>query len=131
MIMKKTDLPQVANSIMNALHEDEVEIINELYKACEENDMVKIDQMMELLLYDIEEHFSTEEELMREGDFFAYPMHKAEHDSMRKEVNALRDSWKKNKRAEEISDFIKNRLIPWLLLHIARWDSTTALHLGD
>ncbi|SNZ13862.1 bacteriohemerythrin [Hydrogenobacter hydrogenophilus] len=131
MIIKKTDLPQVANSIMNALHEDEVEIINELYSACEEGNKERIDQLMELLVYDIEDHFSTEEELMREGDFFAYPMHKAEHDSMRQEVKALMESWKRNKKPEEISQFIKERLVPWLMLHIARWDSTTAMHLGD
>lgn len=131
MVIKKTDLPQVANSIMNALHEDEIEIINELYQACQKGNVEKIDELMDLLLYDIEDHFSTEEELMREAEFFAYPMHKAEHDSMRKEVKALMESWKKNRQAQEISNFIKDRLVPWLMLHIARWDSTTALHLGD
>ncbi|GBC88555.1 Bacteriohemerythrin [bacterium HR13] len=131
MVIKKTDLPQVANSIMNALHEDEIEIINELYQACQEGNVEKIDELMDLLLYDIEDHFSTEEELMREAEFFAYPMHKAEHDGMRKEVKALMESWKKNREAQEISNFIKDRLVPWLMLHIARWDSTTALHLGD
>ena len=131
MVIKKTDLPQVANSIMNALHEDEIEIINELYQACQKGNVEKIDELMDLLLYDIEDHFSTEEELMREAEFFAYPMHKAEHDGMRKEVKALMESWKKNRQAQEISNFIKDRLVPWLMLHIARWDSTTALHLGD
>ncbi|QWK19103.1 MAG: hemerythrin family protein [Hydrogenobacter thermophilus] len=131
MVIKKTDLPQVANSIMNALHEDEIEIINELYQACQKGNVEKIDELMDLLLYDIEDHFSTEEELMREAEFFAYPMHKAEHDGMRKEVKALMESWKKNREAQEISNFIKDRLVPWLMLHIARWDSTTALHLGD
>jgi hemerythrin len=63
MLIKKTDLPQVANSIMNALHEDEIEIINELYSACQEGNKEKINQLMELLVYDIEEHFSTEEVL--------------------------------------------------------------------
>jgi len=28
---------------------------------------------MEVLIYDIEDHFSTEEELMREADFFYLP----------------------------------------------------------
>jgi hemerythrin len=131
MVIKRTDLPQVANSIMNALHEDEIEIINELYEACQKGNMERIDELMDLLLYDIEDHFFTEEELMREAEFFAYPMHKAEHDSMRKEIKALMESWKKNREAQEISNFIKDRLVPWLMLHIARWDSTTAIHLGD
>lgn len=56
----------------------------------QEGNKERINQLMELFAYDIEEHFFTEEELMREGDFFAYPMHKAEHDSMRQEVKALK-----------------------------------------
>jgi len=39
-------------------------------------------------------------------------MHKAEHDSMRQKVKALMERWKKNKKPEEISQFIKERLVP-------------------
>jgi hemerythrin len=49
---------------------------------------------------------------------------------MRQEVRALRENWKKNTNPQEISDFIKERLIPWLMLHIARWDSTPLYILG-
>ncbi len=131
MVLNFKDLPKVANELFNALHEDEVEIINELYSACEKGDLQEVDRLMEVLLYDVEEHFSTEEELMREAEFFAYPMHKAEHDSMRRDIKSLYESWKGSRDVKQIMDFIKEKLIPWLMLHIARWDSVTAMHIGD
>ncbi|MFN3975806.1 MAG: bacteriohemerythrin [Aquificaceae bacterium] len=131
MLIKIQDLPRVANELFNALHEDEVQIINELYAACEKGHTQEVDKLMDLLLYDIEDHFSTEEELMREAEFFAYPMHKAEHDSMRKDIEELYKSWKSSRDCAEIKRFLKEKLVPWLVLHISRWDSTTAMHIGD
>ncbi|SHK46143.1 hemerythrin domain-containing protein [Thermocrinis minervae] len=125
------EFPKVANAIMNALHEDEVEIIEELLQACKEGSVNRVDQLMDELFQDMEIHFSTEEEMMREFEFFAYPMHKAEHDSMRKEFKEFYTTWKENKDVGRVESFLKDRFIPWLLLHIARWDSTTAMHLGD
>jgi hemerythrin len=129
--LKNIELPQVANALMNAIHEEEMDIINELYDACLREDGEKVEPLLEFLLAHAEDHFLTEEELMREAEFFAYLMHKAEHDSMRKELKLLWEKWKREKSPIDISSFIENRLVPWLLLHIARWDSTTALHLGD
>jgi hemerythrin len=87
--LKNIELPQVANALMNAIHEEEMEIINELYDACLREDGEKVEPLLEFLLAHAEDHFLTEEELMREAEFFAYPMHKVEHDSMRKELKLL------------------------------------------
>jgi len=32
--LKNTELPRVANALMNTIYEEEMEIINELYDAC-------------------------------------------------------------------------------------------------
>ncbi len=130
-MLELKDLPKVANELFNALHEDELQLIRELYISCEKDNLEEVDRLMDLLLYDVEDHFSTEEELMREAEFFAYPMHKAEHDSMRKEIKELYSSWKSGRNTKDIMHFLKERLIPWLLLHISRWDSVTAMHIGD
>lgn len=131
MLIKPQDIPKVANDLFNAIHEDEVQIINELYLACERRHLEEVDRLMDLLLYGIEDHFSTEEEPMKEAEFFAYPMHKAEHDSMRKDIKELYSSQTSSKNFMEVMEFLKERLLPWLLLHISRWDSTTAMHIGD
>ncbi|MEJ5339242.1 MAG: bacteriohemerythrin [Aquificaceae bacterium] len=130
-MLELKDLPKVANELFNTLHEEELEIIRELYSACEKGKRDEVDRLMDILLYDVEDHFSTEEDLMKEAEFFAYPMHKAEHDSMRKDLKALYLSWKSSGDMREVKDFIEERLIPWLLLHISRWDSVTAVHIGD
>ncbi len=127
MLLGIDKLPKVANELFNALHEDEAQIIEELYQACQRENLQEIDRLMELLIYDVEDHFSTEEELMREAEFFAYPMHKAEHDSMRRDIKNLYDNWKIGKNVKEI----EKKMVPWLLLHISRWDSITAIHIGD
>ncbi len=125
------ELPKVANDLFNALHEDELQLIKELHLACEEGNLEKVDRLMDLLVYDVEDHFSTEEELMRQAEFFAYPMHKAEHDSMRASIKALYQDWKASRDARVVMDFIGEKFVPWLLLHISRWDSVTAMHIGD
>ncbi len=68
---------------------------------------------------------------MREADFFKYPMHKADHDKMRNEVKAVYDRWKERKDPKMVMDFLENKLVPWLKLHVAQWDSVTAMHIGD
>ncbi len=131
MLIRPEDLQRVANMFMNAIHEDEVNLINELYTALKEKDLDKVDRLMEELSIDIEEHFSTEEEFMREAEFFAYPMHKADHDRMREEVNKVYKLYKRDRSIESVISFLEEKLVPWLKLHIAQWDSVTAMHIGD
>ncbi len=131
MLIKPGEIQMVANMFMNAIHEDEIEIINQLYEFLRKGDLEGADRLMEELLVDLEEHFSTEEELMREADFFGYPMHKAEHDNMRKEFRSIYESWKDSKDPRRVMNFLKDKLVPWLKLHVAQWDSVTAMHIGD
>ncbi len=131
MLIKPNDIQKVANMFFNAIHEDEIEIVNQLYEAVKLKDTENIDKLMDELLVDLEDHFSTEEELMREADFFGYPMHKAEHDRMRAEFKRVYDGWKKNKNPIEVKRFLEDKLAPWLKLHVAQWDSVTAMHIGD
>ncbi len=131
MLIKPGDIQQVANMFMNAVHEDEIAIINSLYEALKKNDIQEADRLMDELLIDLEEHFSTEEALMREADFFGYPMHKAEHDNMRREFAKLHQEWKGSKDPDTVIKFLKEKLVPWLKLHVAQWDSVTAMHIGD
>ena len=131
MLFKKTEIQQVSNAMMNMLHEEEIDIINNFHDAVIAKDIEKIDELFEVLLYDIEDHFSTEESMMEESQFYAFQIHKTEHDSMRKKVKTLHETWKKNKQPEEVKDFLEYKFKAWLVLHVARWDSETAMHLGD
>ena len=131
MLFKKTEVQQVANAMMNMLHEEEIEIVNNFHDAVVAKDIAKIDELFEVLKYDIEDHFSTEEDMMEESQFYAAGIHKAEHDSMRKKVKDIEMKWTANKDPKEVQNFLEGEFKSWMVLHVARWDSETAMHLGD
>ena len=131
MLIKPGEIQKVGNLLIDTVHEEEIRVLNDLYEALMKKDSKKSDELMDELLVDIEYHFSTEEELMREFEFFAYPMHKAEHDQMRKRFKEIYSMWKKNKDFDFVMKFLKDEFVPWLKSHVARWDNTTAQHLGD
>lgn len=131
MLIKITDVQQVANPMMNILHTEEIEIVNNFHDAVLEKESEKIDELFPVLLYDIEDHFSTEEEMMEESKFYAAQIHKAEHDTMRKKVKELHENWQSNKDPEVVRNFLEGEFKSWLVLHVARWDAETAMHLGD
>lgn len=131
MLIEVKDVQQVANVMMNILHEEEIQIMNDFHDAVLAKDIEKIDELFKVVQFDVEDHFSTEEAMMEESKFYAMQMHKSEHDTMRKKLNTLHENWVKNREPEEIRKFLEDEFKHWLVLHVARWDSETALHLGD
>ncbi len=131
MLIADKDIQQVSNDMMNILHEEEIRIINEFHDAVVAKDREKIDELFKVVQFDVEDHFSTEEAMMEESNFYAMQMHKSEHDTMRKKLNQLQASWESNREPEEIQRFLEDEFKHWLVLHVARWDSETAMHLGD
>jgi len=131
MLIEVKDVQQVANAMMNILHEEEIQIMNDFHDAVLAKDIKKIDELFKVVQFDVEDHFSTEEVMMEESKFYAMQMHKSEHDTMRKKLNTLQENWERNRDPEEIRKFLEDEFKHWLVLHIARWDSETALHLGD
>lgn len=131
MLIKDKEIQHVSNDMMNMLHEEEISIINEFHDAVVAKDRDKIDELFKVVQFDVEDHFSTEEAMMEESKFYAMQMHKSEHDTMRKKLNQLQASWENNRDPEEILRFLEDEFKHWLVLHVARWDSETALHLGD
>ena len=131
MLFEKNDVQMVANAMMNMLHQEEMKVVNAFYDAVVAKDIPKIDELFEVVLYDIEDHFSTEEEMMEEGGFYAADIHKQEHDTMRKKVKEVYEEWKENKDPKSVQIFLEEEFKKWMMLHVARWDSETAMHLGD
>jgi hemerythrin len=70
--LKNTKLPQVANALMNAIHEEEMEIINELYDACLREDGEKVEPLLEFLWHTWKITFNGRGANER-GRIFAYP----------------------------------------------------------
>jgi len=131
MLMQVRDVQQVSNAMMNMLHEEEIEIINDFHDAVIAKDIEKIDELFKVVEFDVEDHFSTEEEMMEQSKFYAMQMHKSEHDTMRKKLKNIKENWKANQNPQAVQDFLEGEFKHWIILHISRWDSETAMHLGD
>ena len=130
MLVKKRDIQQVANEMMNMLHQEEIDIINNFHDAVLAKDINKITELFEVVIFDIEDHFSTEEDMMQENKYVNFQVHKSDHDSMRKKVYNMQKQWQKSKDPIEVQDFLENEFKIWLVMHISKWDAETALHLG-
>lgn len=131
MLMKPSDVQQVSNAMMNMLHEEEIEIINDFHDAVLAKDVAKISELFEVVQFDVEDHFSSEEEMMEQGKFYAMQMHKSEHDTMREKLKKLKAKWEADKDPQDVKDFLEDDFKHWIILHISRWDSETAMHIGD
>lgn len=121
----------VSNAMMHMLHEEEMEIVNNFHDALIAKDTQKITELFEVLMYDVEDQFSTEEDMMEERQFYAAQIHKVEHDTMRKKIQTSHKYWKTNKDPHKVQEFLEGEFKHWMVLHVARWDSETAMHLGD
>ena len=69
--------------------------------------------------------------MMEESKFYAAGIHKAEHDTMRGKLKDTKEKWLKDKNPEVFKRFLEDDFKHWMELHVARWDSETAMHLGD
>ncbi|MDF1874250.1 hemerythrin family protein [Sulfurimonas sp. SAG-AH-194-I05] len=131
MLLAVKDVQKVSNMEMNMLHEEEIEIINAFHDAAVAKDIEKVDEIFKAVEFDVEDHFSTEEQMMEESGFFAAGIHKAEHDTMRKKIKNLKENWDRDKDPKAIQHFLEDEFKHWIVLHVARWDSETAMALGD
>ena len=130
MLFKENDLQQVANEEMNMLHEEEVEVLNTFYDAIVAKDIEKIDEQFKLVLFDIEDHFEAEETMMEKVSYKHYQVHKNDHDMMREKLAKYFERWLAIKSPLELQGFLETEFKKWLIAHVAKWDSETALHLG-
>lgn len=127
------NLPKVALKDMNEIHDVEVEILNKLYDELlkEDKDLETIDKLFSEFIEDVKKHFSFEQGLMEKYNFFAYPMHRGEHDRILTELSQLKNKWDKDKDTNLLKQYIENYFVPWLYNHIQTMDTVTAMYLSN
>ena len=136
MFIKKEMFPKVALDEMNAIHDVEIDIVNKLYeklrafkegKATEE----EVSEFLNEFIKDVQEHFKFEQGLMEEYQFFAYPMHRAEHDRVLMELLELKKDWEREKNPDVLMDYLENQFVPWIINHVQTMDTVTAMYLSN
>ena len=131
MILSPEELPKVSLEDMNNIHTNELEILNALYDATVKEDVEEVERLLDEFIKDVEEHFSFEQNLMEKYNFFAYPMHRGEHDRIRMELNNLKKQWNKDKNPKLVKSYVENHFIPWLINHVQTMDTVTAMYLAN
>jgi len=115
-------ISQVKFNPMNEIHENEVQVLNQLLQAIQDNK--DIENKFDLFLEDVKNHFNFEQELMEKHNFFAKVPHKMEHDKIVRELEEI-----KNTKLDDIQflkDYFDKYFIPWLENHINTMDTVTA-----
>jgi hemerythrin len=132
MLIKENEIPRVALNDMNKVHAVEIEIVNKLYDAIVKNeDAAKILKYFDEFLNDVINHFTFEQGLMEKYNFFAYPVHRAEHDRVLYELKSLEKMLKEKGDIKTVKDYLENVFKPWIINHVQTMDTVTAMYLSN
>jgi hemerythrin len=132
MLIKENEIPRVALNDMNEVHDVEIEIVNKLYDAIVKNeDIAEILKYFDEFLNDVINHFTFEQGLMEKYNFFAYPMHRAEHDRVLYELKSLEKMLKEKGDVKTVKDYLENVFKPWIINHVQTMDTVTAMYLSN
>lgn len=130
MLIQEQDVQQVSNAMMNMLHEDEIELINNFYDAVKAKEIEKIDELFKALLVEVENHFKTEEDMMEQSGYADTQMHKSDHDLMRKKLEKFHKRWEVLKGPKEVQGFLEKDFKKWYTGHVSKWDAQAAPNIG-
>ncbi|HSH28463.1 MAG TPA: hemerythrin family protein [Thiohalobacter sp.] len=135
-LLSHDDLPRVAFPEMNAVHEDEIDLLNEVLvllpqAATYAEARHALDYRLQALLEHMRTHFSREEELMRQYGFPVYPVHKGEHDRVYAELQQVIADWQTDSDMAALRHYIYEVFPSWLFQHIASMDQVTARFLAE
>ncbi len=128
------NLPQVAMEFMNDVHEEDVNIINELYDLIvkyendpsQENKNNVTNKYQEWFEHTLK-HFKGEEEKMLELNFPPYPMHKGEHENALELMDNVFREWVSSNDVNGIKKYLTEHIPQWLTHHIQTMDTVTAM----
>ncbi|HPE59479.1 MAG TPA: hemerythrin family protein [Thiolinea sp.] len=127
-----TTLPEVALDFMNTVHCEELSLVAELKAALEQPDTVTDDVVADRLQAWLEHtgaHFAREERLMQEYHFFAYPVHRGEHEWALAQLKAVQRRWQEQHNRTALLNYLQEWR-SWLQQHIGTMDTVTALYLS-
>ncbi|MBM4171816.1 MAG: hypothetical protein FJ214_08120 [Ignavibacteria bacterium] len=112
--IKKTDLTHIQK--IDAEHQQMALFINQLYSSAKKSDFHDTYNIFKNFLSATNEHFFTEETLMKENNYQGYFSHKLEHDRVIKKLKSIDEQFYANINvinAEELSNLKK-----WFFNHL-------------
>lgn len=134
-VLDEAQIPLVAIEAMNAVHREEIELINALaaqVQACKARQVEPqtIDQALGGLVEHMRGHFAGEERRMQGAGFPPYAVHKAEHERVLAEARAVYDDWVATRNLAALDAYLRDTLPKWMVQHIGTMDTVTAQFLS-
>ncbi len=128
-------IPLVGLEVMNRVHREEVEIINQLGTLLinglqSKPDIEGISRSVEAWIDHTRQHFEGENRMMMEYGFPAYPVHKGEHDQVLLRLEELHSQWLREFNLEALADYLFIEWRNWFDNHVNSMDMVTAQFLG-
>ena len=129
------DIPGIAVDSMNATHQEEVVMVNELAAMLQklqagEADETDIDQQLQQWLEHTEQHFSRENRLMQEYAFPPYPVHAQEHAAALELLRQIIGNWRQQRNLEALTQDVFQDWPQWFNRHVSSMDYVTAQFLS-
>ncbi|MGC9350626.1 MAG: bacteriohemerythrin [Sulfurovum sp.] len=126
---------QIAVDEMQHTHEEEIGMLNEIDALASryENDKgvrKALEERLDAYVTHVEEHFTNEEQLMRQYGFPPYQIHKAEHDNVLRELNGVVIRWKEHGDIDAIIAYLRQS-VEWIINHINTMDTMTAMFISQ
>lgn len=126
-----SQIPRLPLAFMNADHAEEVRLLEDLGEAltAHRTDPRHLEAVLErlaLLAVHTREHFLREEQVMRETDFPAYPVHKAEHDRVLAEMDVEARRFRDGGEPDRLWTYLFRTVPAWFVHHIRTMDQVTA-----
>jgi hemerythrin len=124
-------LPELPVQFMNEDHAREAALVNDVEDALAvhargEGPVATVLERLSLLAVHTREHFLREESMMRETQFPAYPIHKAEHDRVLAGMDAEARAFRETGDAGRLGRYLRETLPEWFVSHIRTMDVVTA-----
>jgi hemerythrin len=136
MLINKDALQLVTMDFMNEVHNEEIDMINELYDnlvlLCSGEDLEeKVQKDLDAWIEHTKEHFAIEEEHMKAYNFFAYDCHSKEHHRALAEFIEYVEDWKKTKDNQKLKKYFEEVVYDWLPNHVSTMDFVTSNFLSQ
>jgi hemerythrin len=131
MLIEPHEIPQVDMEFMNKVHQEDADIINNIFEHILQYDSSKesieaIDKLYEEWIAHTVNHFRNEEIKMQEIRFPPYLAHKGEHDRALQEMRDLFATWQRSRDIKTLKIYFIEILPAWLHTHISTMDTVTA-----
>jgi hemerythrin len=134
-IVATDQLPLVELELMNQVHREEIEMINQLGGLLIDGletkpDLNKIGHSVAAWINHTQAHFEGEKRLMREYGFPPYLVHKGEHDQVLLQLEQLQAAWLEDFNLQRLADYLFIEWRRWFEQHVNSMDAVTAQFLS-